>query len=350
LLARARAAMLTNYSDVARYVGLEPYVMLGRAGLHPNALSDPENWIPADRVLRLLEDSATQAHRDDFGVLLGDSRTFASIGPVSLLMKHELTLGHAIRAAIEYRRLLNELLFLDVRENGSSAIVEWGLIPGLRSAQGINLLATIAYRVIVDGAGYEWQPDCIHFRHGPPEYVATFRRVFRCPIEFDAAIDGISFQSDCLALSNETADQELAAHARRLLYLMPGVRLEDTVSERVAAIIPLLIGSGQANVEGAAACVGLPPRTLQRRLVAEGHSFSQMLNEARRDLAVRYIGNSSQSITAVAQQLGYSAQSSFTRWFISEFGMAPAKWRRLMRRRDVAHVRPGPPEAALSAA
>ena len=44
------------------------------------------------------------------------------------------------------------------------------------------------------------------------------------------------------------------------------------------------------------------------------------------------------------------AQSSFTRWFISEFGMAPAKWRRLMRRRDVAHVRPGPPEAALSAA
>ena len=103
-------------------------------------------------------------------------------------------------------------------------------------------------------------------------------------------------------------------------------------------------------MEGAAACVGLPPRTLQRRLVAEGHSFSQMLNEARRDLAVRYIGNSSQSITAVAQQLGYSAQSSFTRWFISEFGMAPAKWRRLMRRRDVAHVRPGPPEAALSAA
>lgn len=350
MLARARAVTLTNYSDVARYVGLEPYVILGRAGLHPSALTDPENWIPANRVLRLIEDSAVQAHRDDFGVLLGDCRTFASIGPVSLLLKHELTLGHVIKAAIEYRRLLNELLFVNLRENGASALLEWGLIPGLRSAQGINLLATVAYRVLVDGAGCDWQPDCVHFRHGPPEYLATFRRVFRCPVEFDAPIDGMSFQSDRLDLSNEYADPELAEHARRLLNLMPGVRLEDTIGERIQAIIPVLIASGQANLEGAATCIGVPPRTLQRRLVAEGHSFSQMLNEARRELAVRYLGNSNQSITTVAQQLGYSAQSSFTRWFISEFGMAPAKWRRLMRRRDLAHVRPRAVEATLSAA
>ena len=33
--ARARAVMLSNYTEVARHFGLDPYAMLGRCGLHP---------------------------------------------------------------------------------------------------------------------------------------------------------------------------------------------------------------------------------------------------------------------------------------------------------------------------
>jgi AraC-like DNA-binding protein len=87
-----------------------------------------------------------------------------------------------------------------------------------------------------------------------------------------------------------------------------------------------------------ATCLGVPLRTLQRRLIAEGQPFSGLLNEARRDLAVRYLANSNQSITAVAQLTGYSALSSFTRWFVCEFGMSPKRWRRMMRERDAVHL------------
>jgi len=38
--ARARAVMLTNYTEVARHFGLDPYAMLGRCGLHPSSLRD----------------------------------------------------------------------------------------------------------------------------------------------------------------------------------------------------------------------------------------------------------------------------------------------------------------------
>src|SRR5689334_6582004 len=119
--------------------------MFGRAGIHPNALADPENWISAGRMLGLLDDSVRQSGRDDFTVLLGACRTFASLGPVSLLLKHESTLREIIAAMIEYRRLLNELLHLSLRDDGRTAVLEWNLIPGLRSSQGVTLLATIAY-------------------------------------------------------------------------------------------------------------------------------------------------------------------------------------------------------------
>ena len=165
--------MLKNYNEVARHFGLNPYVMLGRAGLHPSALQDLENWLPAGRIMTLLDNSASHSGHDDFSVILGESRTFGSLGPVSLLLKHEATLRDIIQAVIEYRQLINELVHIRIKDDGHSAIIEWALVPGLRSTEAINLLATIAYRVLVDGAGCNWQPDCLHFRHSTPRNVGN---------------------------------------------------------------------------------------------------------------------------------------------------------------------------------
>ena len=337
--ARARAAVLTNYNEVARHFGLDPYAMLGRCGLHPSSLRDPENWLPAKPLLRLLDDSPAVTGRDDFGVLLGENRTLASLGPVSLLLRHEITLGQIIATAVEYRRLINEIVDINVRTSGRSAILEWNLLPGLRSTQGTNILATIAYRMLVEASGCIWQPECVHFRQSLPAHVATFQRVFRCSLEFDSSFDGISFPSQCLDYPNEHADPGLAVHARRLLDLLPGLRKQETLAERVRSTIPFLISNGQADVQGVARYLGIPLRTFQRKLAAEGQPFGTLLNEARRELAVRYLANSNQSITMVAQLTGYSALSSFTRWFISEFGTPPGKWRRTTLGRNARHLK-----------
>ena len=99
------------------------------------------------------------------------------------------------------------------------------------------------------------------------------------------------------------------------------------MSQRVSAAIPLLISDGQADVEGVSHSLGTSVRTLQRRLIAEGQSFSSLLNDARSELAVRYLRCSDLSITSIAELCGFSALSSFTRWFISEFGVSPRRWR-----------------------
>ena len=333
MLARARAVTLTNYIGLARCLGIDPYAMLERAGLDGRSLSDSENWLPSRLVLDLLEKTAAIADRDDFGVLLGEFRSFASLGPVSLLLRHEVTLRAIIRSMIEYRRLLSELLHLRLEEHGDQSILCWSLIPGLRSSQGINLLATIAYRVLVDSTAVHWHPECIHFRHSQPKARAAFQRVFTCPIEFDCEFDGLTLKTKSLDLPNEYADAELAAHARRLLNLLPGIRAEDSAVTRTRGTIALLIQNGHVDVSDVARCMGLTRRSLQRRLKAEGHTCSSLLNDVRRELAVRYLGNSTQSSSAVAELIGYSSLSAFTRWFVAEFGKPPGEWRQQLQRK-----------------
>ena len=327
--------MLTNYHEVARFAGLEPYEMLARAGIQAAALNHPENWLPASRVLELIDDSANRSNRDDFGILLGRCRTFTSIGPLSLLLKHEATVHDIILAAVEYRHLLNDVIHIDVRDDGRNAVVEWSLIPGLHSSQGANLTAAIAYKSISEALEFSWLPDCIHFRHSAPAYISTFKSYFQCPLEFDSGFDGMTCTSQALATANPFADDELATYARRLLDLLPGVRV-DRATDKVRSILLLLIPDGQATAERAARCLGVPVRTLQRRLIKEGSGFNRLLDETRRELAMRYLANTAHPIAVVAHLTGYSSTSAFTRWFKSEFGISPIRWRKQHRSNEVA--------------
>jgi AraC-like DNA-binding protein len=68
-------------------------------------------------------------------------------------------------------------------------------------------------------------------------------------------------------------------------------------------------------------------RTLQRQLEAADTSFSALVEEVRRELAVRYMSNPRYPIGRVAALLGYNQQGSFTNWFASRFGMTPRDWR-----------------------
>ncbi len=328
MLKRVRAVTLTNFAPVARHVGLDPHAQLSAAGIKPDALSNPEKLIAAARVVDLLENCAAQSGRDDFGVLLGEARTFGSLGPVSLLMRHEPDLRAIIAAMIEYSGQINELLQISIEATGSTAIVAWNLVPGFHSSQAINLLATVAYRVLVDGSGCAITPDCLYFRHSRPENLATFKRVFRCPLEFDSSFDGTSFPSTSLLERNSLADPELTAHARRLLKLSADERHHQSRADQVRADIAASIALGQASLEDIAASLGIASRTLQRALIEEGTSFSELLDEVRRHLAVRCLSDSTQSITTVAHLTGYSSPSSFTRWFSAEFGTSPAMWRK----------------------
>ena len=65
--------------------------------------------------------------------------------------------------------------------------------------------------------------------------------------------------------------------------------------------------------------------TLQRRLAAEGTSYSALLDQTRRSLARSYIAQRHLPLTEIAYMLGYSENSAFTRAFNNWYGSSPSK-------------------------
>jgi len=68
-------------------------------------------------------------------------------------------------------------------------------------------------------------------------------------------------------------------------------------------------------------------RSLQRRLRDEETSYSQLLDETRRELAMQYIRRSRMSINEITYLLGFSEPSNFSRAFKRWTGHSPTEHR-----------------------
>ena len=95
-----RGAVLNNYVEVARSVGLDPYRMVAACNLPATCLTDAEAKVPAIAVARLLEASAGQSGRPDFGLLLAERRTLSNLGALALLVREQPTIRKALEALV----------------------------------------------------------------------------------------------------------------------------------------------------------------------------------------------------------------------------------------------------------
>lgn len=327
MLPQVRAAALTNYFEVARFVGLDPYEMLRRVGINPQDLADPEQRIATAPVSRLLEESARESGCFCFGLLMAETRSVPSVGAVALLLQHERTARAMIDALVEYQELIGEAVVYDFEETGGVAILRTDIADGLAGPQAIELLMGITYRVISAIVSGGWHPESAHFLHDAPPDLSAHRRIFNCPLVFGGDFNGFLCASASLDAPNPAAQPVMAEHARRYLDMLVPAPDDGMIVTRARRSLQLLLPEGRATLEQVGENLGLHPRALQRLLEKEGHTFAQLLNEVRRELATRYLSLSNRSVTSVAALTGYAAPSSFTRWFCAEFGVSPASWR-----------------------
>lgn len=335
-----RAANLDGYIEVANSVGLDGVRMLRQAGIALETLNDPENRVPAAAVVRLVQRSAEESGCESFGLLIAETRSFASLGPLSLLLERLPNLRAAIRTLVGYQRQLNDVISTALEESGDTSVFRLDLSPSCWSEQALDQFLGSAYRVITGAAHGRWKPDRVYTIREAPADLTVWRRMIPVPVEFGADFSGFSCSTASLLVSNPFADEAMARNARQLLRLLPVRERPELIADKVRRTISLLLPSSRATVDQVAIHLGVSSRSLQRRLDEEGLQFAELLSEVRQELAAAYLAGSERPVTSVAALLGYSSPSSFTRWFAGAFGVAPQVWR--ARQRDLDRTGPPP--------
>lgn len=324
---QVRAEFLTGYVEVANAVGLDAERMLLDAGFPPRALADPENRLPATAAIKLIETSAEMSGEENFGLLMAERRTIGNLGPISLLLERLPNIHEVTRMGAAHRRHYNDITECVLEQGEEISVIRYDFLPNLWGEQTADLVTGISYKALVSISGGKWRPLAVHALRKTPSDRSVWRRVYNSAVEFESTFNGFSCTSASLFAPNPRADPLMVRNAERLLGLVPLDPEVERAAERVRRSISALMPTGQVTLEQVAQHMAMSPRSLQRRLEAEGHPFSELLTAVRKDLSVAYLRNSNRPITTVAYLLGYASPASFTRWFTSVFGVTPQTWR-----------------------
>ena len=333
-----RSASLTDYDQVARSVGLDPFWMLRMAKLPPKVLTDPNIMISADSVGRLLEESARLSGQEAFALLLAETRNLGNLGMLALALRDEPTLRAAMQSCVRYMRLHNAGVTLRLDDEGDVVVLY--VDPNMQGGDGVWRQTT--YQAIAIGLRMfrvlsrdTFRPARICFTHERPANLEVHRRVLGTAIEFSQECNAIVCRSRDLDMPIPAADPTLNREVKRLLD-MQLANLPDEPVQRTRQIVKMLLPSGLCSVDRVAQHLGMHRRTLNRHLAAEGQSVTTVINAVRAELAGEYLANSKRKLYEVAELLGFSSAADFSRWFRGQFGRTPSDWAIQCRQRKVA--------------
>lgn len=329
-----RAGALSGLRELAAQLGQVPEPLLRRFGLPTAMFGDPELRIPYGDACRLLEACAEEWRCPDFGLRLGQAQKLDILGPIGLVARISDTVGDALSALCSHMNVHSTAIAVSLRMDGAvaggRALAEVAYTPIPRAGAGrqkLELSMALVRNVIALVSGRPaFTATAVHFACPAPPDTAPAKAFFQCPVRYGQAQTALYFHPDVLALPTAIRDPAIEPLVRAYVE-----RLRDQLGDDIVAAARSLIGtlltSGRCSREAVAECLNLHPRTFQRRLEAQGTSFSRLLDEYRRALAIELLERGTLPLVQVADALGYSDQSVFNQAFRRWTDSTPAAFR-----------------------
>jgi len=299
--------------------------------LDREGLDDPDRRIPFAQLVALYEQAAKLTNDDAFGLHIGetvDPKAFDVIGYAAV---NSSTLGEAFDRAVRYNSIWTNGSYLAIEKGSPLTRISYIYVDGAITERRQDAEVTFAALASLSRnvTNSDLSPTKITFQHDRPRNTAEHSRIFNCPVEFSAPANQYFVESSALDLPITRADPGLCAvldrHAEALMAKYP---VNDTLVERVRTIIKNELRGGNASLEWIAHNLSMSGRTLQRKLREHGTSHQELLDQMRRDLAMRYLAEPEMAICEVAYLLGFSESSALHRAFKRWTGQTPNEFRR----------------------
>jgi len=336
--ARVSVKLLSPFVSAAHALGVRVDVGLASVGLTTADLENPELRISHALAERMLRNVITQSGERDLGLLAAERLLPIHLDVVEYAARSQPTLRGAFEQSIRYYCLLHDGFEAELKVDGDRAVVtinfggltidnaahEFVLAVHLMSARRMTGLADLA-------------PIETHFVHARPKNTLVHQRIFRSPVHFGQAQSAIIYPRAALDAPLVAADSGLArVLERHAADALQKLGRSTSLPERVRELVRQDLTSGKLTAESLARRLGMSSRTLHRRLVAQGSSYRGIIDDVRREIALRCLRDPQLAIREVGYLLGFTTGPAFHRAFRRWTGTTAASFRLELQKQDAS--------------
>ncbi|QQX86598.1 AraC family transcriptional regulator [Cupriavidus necator] len=333
---RFTPAKLAALLAVTSEAGLDSRAVLAGTNLDLAAIADPFTLTSPHQFLTAVRNAIRLRGKPDLGVKVGSRLHASSYGMYGYALLCSEAMSRAFDVAVKYHRLANGML--DIRWIEQEGMASW-LFPNHDAIPQpdvdepmyhflIDMQIAIHVTLIKDVMGPWCVPARAMFTQAEPAHAAALAEVLECPLAFDQPQTMLSYPAAWLSrapqLANPITAAQMSAHCARML---EAFRLEAGITRRVFQELTRMPGRFP-EIEKIAENLGMTSRTLRRKLEAEGTSYSELLTNVRKALAVDYLTTTSLSTEDIGLALGFSDAVGFRHAFKRWTGQTPNAVRR----------------------
>jgi AraC-like DNA-binding protein len=304
--------------------------LLRRVGLTPELIAEPEERLSVRSQIALLDAAAIALDDDCLGFTLARDFDPREIGLLYYVMASSPTLGDAFKRIARYSRITNEALVFGYQEgNRLTVSVSYSGVARHSDRHQIEFCMFGAVRLCRMLTGQHIVPQHFTIAHHRPEAAPEMLRFVGTKVEFGADTDEFALNVEARELPLVHADTYLNALLLKYCEAALAYRRGDAsqLRTRVENAISPLLPHGRVRVEDVARTLGMSNRTLARKLSDEGLNFTEILQQLRRDLAVRYLDDRKLHVSKIAWLVGFQEVSAFTHAFKRWTGKTPSEIR-----------------------
>ncbi|QJR35557.1 AraC family transcriptional regulator [Gemmatimonas groenlandica] len=321
-------------ADLLAYLqtqGIDAGAVSARAGIALRTGEDAPDRVPAAVMAALWREAVAASGDPDLGLHTGESFQPGALDIVGYVMLSSHTASEAIRRGARLMRLLNDSLAVDLEHTAIATRCRVRLLQtageDLRvdSRQVIEtLLAGLVHQLRLL-TGRAVIPLAVQMRHARPNTgTREHARIFGIEPTFDADVDAIDIDHRDLDVPLRSANpQLLAAFESHAEAALDALRTRESLSARVLHEIVTQLKGEAPSIPLVAKSLAMSARHLQRGLANEGTTFQSLLDDARRELAVRHLSAPGATVAKVAWLVGFSEPSAFHRAFRRWTGHSP---------------------------
>lgn len=329
--ATVRVDGLRQFPEVVARLGGDPRRLLAKVQIDPAILRNRHAVIPYRSLVLLLERSALELRCADFGMRLAVAQGGLKVlGPLEFAMRNSKTLREAFQYCAAHPQVYSTAsrMRFETGHADDALLLRFEILLSRLPlhSQAVERALLLTQLVALDISCGRARAREIWFTHEPLVPAQRYREYFGANVRFGQPCNGLLFADADLDLPIPNIDGQLYELTTDFIeQRFPSV--DAPLATQVRTIVERLLLKGDCNYGSVAATLGTHPRTLQRRLRAEGESFEIIKDSVRRDVALRYLTQSTLPLIRVAQLLGYSETSALSRSCYRWFSAPPRRLR-----------------------
>jgi AraC-like DNA-binding protein len=244
----------------------------------------------------------------------------SSYGMYGFAILSSMNFRETMHFAVKYHQLATPVVKLQFREEAGRA--DWTIDPLPHPAIDARLYRFIVetqFGILVslhrDIMGSAFCPSALEVTFPAPEPEEQFRKAFGCPVTFGRPRNRFLFDAAWLNGAPQFGNEITYASVLALCDDLHD-RLQNRigVAGKVRSFLLATLGRS-TSLEHVAEHLGVPVRTLRRKLRDEDTSFRDLFDQLRAEVAIKYLRDTQMTIDDIAHALGFSETSNFRHAF-----------------------------------